>query len=222
MILIRMSECISGAADLVWSLEVGEYIAKAQEGIFLDNIARHAIRAVFISWSEIKGHMMVNPKQRKWVIDEMGKRGLAYDDATTKMLQKNAKLAIYERTAMFFLRQQAFKGFGSDEDLVSGRVMQLPRGRLFECPVRKEEISIFIHAGILESRNRDGCLEAALQQMREELVGMQTELADVKMRLSFLPNDVRGFHRRSKGTSKKSNSSRSSAHHAADGHRKRW
>jgi hypothetical protein len=93
--------------DWVLSLEVGEHIPNEFEAIFLDNIARHAVEGVVLSWAVPgqEGHYHVNNHDNDYVIDRMAKLGFKYNDTLSNDFRATAVLPHFHNTIMVFMRK---------------------------------------------------------------------------------------------------------------------
>ena len=91
--------------DCVLSLEVGEHIPKEYEHNFLDNITRHALNLIILSWAVEgqggDGH--VNCQNNEYVIDQMNKRKFNYDKTDSEFLRtKWCSAPWFNNTIMVF------------------------------------------------------------------------------------------------------------------------
>jgi hypothetical protein len=91
------------------SLEVGEHLPAQYEGVFLDNVVRHAVRNVLLSWAVPNqgGHLHINEKPNTVVIEQMKLRGFEYDEEESLQLRDVATLTWFKNTLMVFRRASA-------------------------------------------------------------------------------------------------------------------
>ena len=96
----------AGACDTVLSLEVGEHIPQQFEGVFLDNITKHAMRYVILSWfprpGEGIGH--VNERSNDYVKEQMAARGFKSLDNVAAKLREASSLWWFKESTMAFQR----------------------------------------------------------------------------------------------------------------------
>jgi len=78
-----------GSYEWAMCLEVAEHIPAKYEDIFLDNLHRHNVDGIVISWSipEFGGDGHVNPKPNSYVIDKFISMGYLYDENSTTILR---------------------------------------------------------------------------------------------------------------------------------------
>ncbi|XP_063593324.1 uncharacterized protein LOC134770393 [Penaeus indicus] len=90
--------------DWVLSLEVGEHIPRQHEGVFLDNLARHACTGIVLSWAVPgqDGYHHVNPRENSYVKASMAKHGLVADEEAERKLREAASLFWFKNTLMVF------------------------------------------------------------------------------------------------------------------------
>ncbi|XP_027209565.2 uncharacterized protein [Penaeus vannamei] len=90
--------------DWVMSIEVGEHIPAKAEGVFMDNLARHACKGVVLSWAVPgqDGHNHVNTRSNEYVKSKMADRGLVADVETEKRIRKAVKIGWFKDTIMVF------------------------------------------------------------------------------------------------------------------------
>jgi 2-polyprenyl-3-methyl-5-hydroxy-6-metoxy-1,4-benzoquinol methylase len=91
--------------DAVMSLEVGEHIPAEFEALFLDNICKHAIKTLIISWA-IEGQGgdgHVNCKNNDYIIYEVEQRGFKYNKKASEELRKaTTNASWFANTLMIF------------------------------------------------------------------------------------------------------------------------
>jgi len=75
--------------DVVYALEIGEHIPKDREPVFLKNLNHAASKQLFLSWAipGQGGNGHVNCQTNDYIIGEMAKLGLAFDDNVTKTIR---------------------------------------------------------------------------------------------------------------------------------------
>lgn len=91
--------------DYVVSLEVGEHIPQEYEQVFLENVTRHAIRGVVISWA-IEGQGgdgHVNCRNNEYVIGKMIELGFREDLPAKRYLRRYASLSWMKNTLLAFV-----------------------------------------------------------------------------------------------------------------------
>ncbi len=90
----------------VLSLEVGEHLPQAFEGVFLDNVAKASRRGCILSWAVPGqggiGH--VNCQANSYIVKQMAKRGFVLDSDSTRFLRDRSTLPWFEQTLMVFRR----------------------------------------------------------------------------------------------------------------------
>jgi len=99
-----LEECF----DFVLSFEVGEHIPIQYEQSYLDNLCRHAHRAVIVSWAVPGqgGHGHVNERPNSYLIQEFLKRGFQYGKTQSKYLRnKTNQLRHFKNTLMVFHKE---------------------------------------------------------------------------------------------------------------------
>ena len=81
-----------GLYDWVLSLEVGEHIPEEFEDIFLDNLCRHALTGIILSWAipGQGGDGHVNCRDNKYIEDKLNERGFELDAECTNSLRQNS------------------------------------------------------------------------------------------------------------------------------------
>ena len=91
--------------DWTISVEVGEHIDKKYESIFIDNLISLCRKGVILTWA-VKGqggHHHINPQNNDYIISEMAKRGMVYDEKQTQTLRDAVvKLSYLRKTSMVF------------------------------------------------------------------------------------------------------------------------
>lgn len=95
--------------DLVVCLEVGEHIPEKYEQVFLDNLCEYVAKDSVLSWAVPgqggKGHF--NERSNEYVIGELSKRGLKFDERKSMKLRKSASLRWFKSTLMVFRRRKS-------------------------------------------------------------------------------------------------------------------
>ena len=123
--------------DWVLCLEVGEHIPKKFEKIFLDNVSRHAITGIILSWA-IRGQGgdgHVNCRSNLYIVNQMKKRGCSYDVNSTNMLRNEATFGWFKNTLMVFRKEKNSKTlseiirstFTKMKDKIFGTLTPYPR-----------------------------------------------------------------------------------------------
>jgi SAM-dependent methyltransferase len=91
-----------GQFDWVLSLEVGEHIPVEYEDVFIENMHRHNIEGIILSWAVEgqggDGH--VNCKDNWEIINLLGDKGYVLDLGATEQLR--SRCAIYPNTGWWF------------------------------------------------------------------------------------------------------------------------
>lgn len=92
--------------DAVVSLEVGEHIPQQYEYAFIDNIDRHAINLVVISWFPYRGEGIahVNERDNDYVIQQFESRGFVAMRHKFDELRNSASLWWFKKSLMAFKR----------------------------------------------------------------------------------------------------------------------
>lgn len=90
--------------DWVLSLEVGEHIPRAFEGVFMDNLVKHACTGIVLSWAVPgqDGHHHVNTRENEYIKASMAERGLVADEEAERKLRGTASLPWFKNTLMVF------------------------------------------------------------------------------------------------------------------------
>ncbi|XP_041367141.1 uncharacterized protein LOC121381843 [Gigantopelta aegis] len=80
--------------DWIISLEVAEHIPRMYEGIYIDNVVRHAKEGIVLSWAVPGqgGLSHVNKRPLSYVKKMLYEKGFAHDPESSKRLQTAAKL----------------------------------------------------------------------------------------------------------------------------------
>ncbi|KAL3862467.1 hypothetical protein ACJMK2_008431 [Sinanodonta woodiana] len=93
--------------DWVISLEVAEHIPKQFEGVYLDNINRHAREGVVLSWAVPGqgGYGHVNERIFDYVVQVMEKNELYYDSEKSRVLKTAATTTWLKDNVNVFLRR---------------------------------------------------------------------------------------------------------------------
>lgn len=93
--------------DWVLSLEVAEHIPKEFEATFVDNVKRHALEGIVLSWAmpNQPGHYHVNEQLNEYVIDLFTSDGqFVYDRKSTSFLRSKAGNWWYKDDLFVFTR----------------------------------------------------------------------------------------------------------------------
>jgi len=92
--------------DLVLSLEVGEHIPAPFEAVYLDNLTRHALRYVVLSWAlpGQGGYGHVNERPNTYIQDRMHDRGFAMRPDLSAPLRSSVHWWWFRETVMVFER----------------------------------------------------------------------------------------------------------------------
>ena len=96
-----------GDFDWAITIEVGEHIPKASEQVFLDNIVSLGRKGVILSWAipGQGGNQHINEQSNEYVIGEMKKRGLTYNEPQSMKFRKSVQKHRWLRnTIMVFER----------------------------------------------------------------------------------------------------------------------
>ncbi len=94
--------------DWVLSLEVGEHLPKQYEQTFIENIEKHCIDGIVLSWA-IKGqggHGHFNEQNNDYVKEIMQKYGYVNDVVAEDQLREDSSLWWFKNTIMVFRKQQ--------------------------------------------------------------------------------------------------------------------
>jgi hypothetical protein len=92
--------------DCVISLEVGEHIPEKYESIFIDNVCKHALKNIILSWA-IPGQIgdgHVNCRTNEYIIDKVQQRGFVYDANSSNYLRLNSTAPWFRNTCMVFTK----------------------------------------------------------------------------------------------------------------------
>ena len=92
--------------DLVLSLEVGEHIPEEFEGVFINNLVKHADKMLIISWGILGqgGFGHVNCRSNAYIIGKMGDLGMVYNDADSQYLRENNFHSWFKNTLLVFYK----------------------------------------------------------------------------------------------------------------------
>jgi hypothetical protein len=90
--------------DCVLSLEVGEHIPEAFEKEFINNLCNHSKKLVILSWAVPgqPGDGHINCRDNDYVINEMNKRGFAFNKKASGQLRTQASASWFKNTLMVF------------------------------------------------------------------------------------------------------------------------
>ena len=90
--------------DWVVSLEVGEHLPHQFESVFIDNLRRHAIKGIILSWAEKgqggTGHF--NEQNNDYIKSIFSKFGYKNDIAAENEMRKHAECPWFKNTIMVF------------------------------------------------------------------------------------------------------------------------
>ncbi|KAK3607497.1 hypothetical protein CHS0354_031117 [Potamilus streckersoni] len=106
--------------DWVISLEVAEHIPKQFEGVYLDNINRHAREGVVLSWAVPGqgGYGHVNERFFDYVVKIMEKNELYFDREQSQVLQKAATVKWLKDNVNVYVRRNRTRSDNLDKLLV--------------------------------------------------------------------------------------------------------
>ena len=92
--------------ECVISLEVGEHIPIDKEQIFIDNLDRHCIQCIILSWALPgqggDGHF--NERDNNYIKENFKKRGYKSWDEAEKFLRDSTTLWWFKNTIMVFIK----------------------------------------------------------------------------------------------------------------------
>jgi cyclopropane fatty-acyl-phospholipid synthase-like methyltransferase len=93
--------------DWVLSLEVGEHLPKEFERIFIENLHRHNVKGIVLSWALKgqggEGHF--NEQNNGYIKELMAQYGYVNDIAAENALRNEAMLWWFRNTVMVFRRK---------------------------------------------------------------------------------------------------------------------
>jgi hypothetical protein len=97
--------------DWVVSLEVAEHIPREFESIYMDNVVRHALEGVVLSWAHEGqgGHSHVNTRNFSYVKEQMEKRNFRHDEELSDLLKQKSAYDWFKTNINVYLR-------GDDDD----------------------------------------------------------------------------------------------------------
>jgi SAM-dependent methyltransferase len=93
-----------GLYDVVLSLEIGEYIPRQYESVFIDNITSAARHMLILSWA-IEGQGgtgHVNCRNNDYIIEAVEAKGLVFDPELSAELRQGVFLPWFANTIMIF------------------------------------------------------------------------------------------------------------------------
>jgi hypothetical protein len=92
--------------DWVMTFEVGEHIPREYEGIFLDNITRHAKEGVILSWArpDQAGHSHVNCRSHEYIEQRMREKGFESRPDLAQNIRDSAILDQFQHNTLVFQR----------------------------------------------------------------------------------------------------------------------
>ena len=96
-----------GKYDWVMSVEVAEHVPAQFEAIYLDNVVRHAIEGVILSWARIGqgGHSHINCRDFPYVKLQMESRGFYHDRKASEFFSNEAKTPWIKDNIQIFRRK---------------------------------------------------------------------------------------------------------------------
>lgn len=95
--------------EWVVSLEVAEHIPKEYEPVYIDNIVRHSMEGIILSWAVPGqgGLAHVNNRPIEYVTDLMKFHGFTHDKISSKMLQEASSFAWLRDNINVFRRNES-------------------------------------------------------------------------------------------------------------------
>lgn len=95
-------------SDWVISLETGQYLPKEYEGVFIDNLIRHARSGLILSWAseEQAGFNYLNPQSNNYIKNLLSKRGWRADESAEILLRTSCSIPWYKKNIMVFRAPQ--------------------------------------------------------------------------------------------------------------------
>ena len=124
--------------DWVMSLDVGEHIPQEAETVFIDNIVRHAIEGVVLSWAVPGqgGHHHVNEQPNDHIIEQMQDRGFVQSSPWTKRLREAAELAYFKSSIVIYEREpKTTSGSSLQAPAIAGAKQAVSIAIIFVCVV---------------------------------------------------------------------------------------
>ena len=86
------------------SLEVGEHLPKEHEDAFMENLHRHNVHGIVLSWATVgqggTGH--VNEQDNEYIKAKICGKGYTSDVKAELVLRKSARLNFFQNTLMVF------------------------------------------------------------------------------------------------------------------------
>ena len=94
--------------DWVMSLEVGEHLPKEHEDAFMENLHRHNVHGIVLSWATVgqggTGH--VNEQDNEYIKAKICGKGYTSDVKAELVLRKSARLNFFQNTLMVFRKSE--------------------------------------------------------------------------------------------------------------------
>lgn len=92
--------------EWIISLEVAEHISQEYESIYLDNLARHSLEGIILSWAKIGqlGHSHVNNRNFDYVKRKIEERGYRFDHVATRLIKDGANFPWIKNNVNVFVR----------------------------------------------------------------------------------------------------------------------
>ena len=99
-------------ADWVVSLEVGEHVPNAHEGMVVRNLHAHNCFGVLLSWAALGqvGHQHVNNHRQAYVVETLEGLGYFYDEPRSQAMRANMTLPWLRKNLMLFRRWRRVTG----------------------------------------------------------------------------------------------------------------
>jgi hypothetical protein len=93
--------------DWIVSLEVAEHIPQEHESIYLDNLARHALEGIILSWSKVGqgGHSHVNNRNFDYVKEKVEQRGFLHDPTLSNVLKTGTNLPWIQNNVNVYIKK---------------------------------------------------------------------------------------------------------------------
>jgi len=96
--------------DWVISLEVAEHIPAEYESVYLDNLVRHSVEGIILSWAQVGqgGHSHVNTRNFPYIKEKMEARGFIHDPKSSEVF-RNVSAFSWFKTNINVYRNKNFK-----------------------------------------------------------------------------------------------------------------